>query len=88
MGLIEKSMLERWDDAKTEAMHDKDSDSKSQQCCCVSWRSNKSFDVIKILESWQEKIKSENPDYSEKEVSAYLAGMIHGMSLKEGEIDG
>lgn len=41
------------------------------------------IDAVKQLELLREKIKSENPDYSEKEVSAYVAGMIRHMRESE-----
>ena len=44
-------------------------------------------ETIKILESLREQVKIENPDYSEKEVSAYIAGMIRGFREKEGAED-
>ena len=39
-------------------------------------------DAIELLEQLRERIKSENPDYSEKEISAYLAGMIRGFDMR------
>jgi len=80
MGVISKNMLNRWEEFGLSS--EQKQQPIKQECCCVDLNSHKSFDVIKILESWQEKIKSENPDYSQKEVSAYLAGMIRGIGLQ------
>jgi len=80
VGVISKNMLNRWEEFDLPS--EQEQQPIKQECCCVDLNSHKSFDVIKILESWQEKIKSENPDYSQKEVSAYLAGMIRGMGLQ------
>ena len=41
------------------------------------------IDVIKILVQLREEIKSEYPEYSEKEISAYIAGMIRGIYIKD-----
>ena len=38
--------------------------------------------AIELLEQLREKIKSENPDYSDKEISAYIAGMIRGIDMR------
>lgn len=40
------------------------------------------IEAIKLLEELREKIKKENPDYSEKEISAYISGMIHGLDMR------
>lgn len=39
------------------------------------------LDVSKIIYDLREKVKKNNPDYSDKEVSAYIAGMIYGFML-------
>lgn len=39
-------------------------------------------DAFKLLEQLREKIKNENPDYSEKEISAYISGMIRGLDMR------
>ena len=40
------------------------------------------IDAVKLLEQIRETIKIENPDYSEKEISAYIAGMIRGFDMQ------
>lgn len=40
-------------------------------------------DVVRLLEQLQEEIKRENPDYLEKEISAYIAGMIRGLDMRK-----
>jgi hypothetical protein len=83
MGFISKNMRNRWDEFDfIPKENEKAEPPIKQEYCCVDLNSHPSFDVVKILESWQEKIKSENPDYSQKEVSAYLAGMIRGIGLQ------
>lgn len=83
MGFISKNMRDRWNEFDcTPKGDEKQEPPIKQEYCCVDLNSRPSFDVVKILESWQEKIKSENPDYSQKEISAYLAGMIRGIGLQ------
>lgn len=41
------------------------------------------IDAVKLLEQVREEIKKENPEYSEKEISAYLAGMIRGLEVRK-----
>ena len=83
MGFISKNMLDRWNEFDCNPKgSEKQEPPIKQEYCCVDLNSRPSFDVVKILESWQEKIKNENPDYSQKEVSAYLAGMIRGIGLQ------
>lgn len=43
------------------------------------------IDVIKRLEELREKIKNEYPDYSEKEISAYITGMLDYIRLYQSE---
>lgn len=83
MGLISKRMQDRWDEFDCTPKGDgKQQSPIKQEYCCVDLTNHSSFDVVKILESWQEKIKSENPDYSQKEILAYLTGMIRGIGLQ------
>lgn len=83
MGFISKNMRDCWNEFDCAPKgNEKQEPPIKQEYCCVDLNSRPSFDVVKILESWQEKIKSENPDYSQKEVSAYLAGMIRGIGLQ------
>ena len=40
-------------------------------------------EAIKLLEQLRGKIKNENPDYSEKEISAYISGMLRGLDMRK-----
>lgn len=39
------------------------------------------IDAVKRLEELREAVKKEHSEYSEKEISAYIAGMVHGIEL-------
>lgn len=41
------------------------------------------IDAVKLLEQLREEIRKENPNYSEKEISAYIAGMIRGLDMRK-----
>jgi hypothetical protein len=43
-------------------------------------------DAVKLLEQLREEIRKENPDYSEKEISAYVAGMIRGLDMRNSAL--